>query len=367
MPTAGGPNTLGESNLVFAYDTGDVKNSYIGEPTVNITSGTITPYTPYNTLVRNGQNFTLTMVPGSAKYLTLHNGTDYVGQTLSYSGYMYKNGVPFNPLSTSTVPTTYQSSSGMSNQFYNPETGYFKFTLYFNASSVWVFHQPVGAADNDIIQINNLQIEVKNHTTPFTTGTRSATQGLLPLIGNSTLDLTNMSFDSNAQMIFDGTNDGIIISDPQYNKTNGQPLTVEVVMKPGRTGGLYQDIVVNRSNSLYNWMLYQHASDGSLQMHGANQNKSGYIPTVGQNIHVVATITEGQVSTLYVNGTIQQVVTGYTYAGWSPSLLCIGVYGTGRYEPYLGNIDIVKIYNRALTSQEVQQNYRQYKTRFNLS
>lgn len=36
MPTAGGPNTLGENNLVFAYDTGDVSNSYLGEPTANL-------------------------------------------------------------------------------------------------------------------------------------------------------------------------------------------------------------------------------------------------------------------------------------------------------------------------------------------
>jgi hypothetical protein len=36
MSTSVGPNTLGESNLVFAYDTGDVSNSYKGEPTVNV-------------------------------------------------------------------------------------------------------------------------------------------------------------------------------------------------------------------------------------------------------------------------------------------------------------------------------------------
>lgn len=36
MPTHSGLNTLGESNLVFAYDTGDVSNSYKGQPTVNL-------------------------------------------------------------------------------------------------------------------------------------------------------------------------------------------------------------------------------------------------------------------------------------------------------------------------------------------
>ena len=38
MPTSSGPNQTGEENLVFAYDTGDLNNSYIGEPTVNFIS-----------------------------------------------------------------------------------------------------------------------------------------------------------------------------------------------------------------------------------------------------------------------------------------------------------------------------------------
>jgi len=36
MPTSVGPNTFGEENLVFGYDTGDSVNSYKGEPTTNI-------------------------------------------------------------------------------------------------------------------------------------------------------------------------------------------------------------------------------------------------------------------------------------------------------------------------------------------
>jgi len=35
MPSSAGPNTAGESNLVFAYDLGDAVNSYKGEPTTN--------------------------------------------------------------------------------------------------------------------------------------------------------------------------------------------------------------------------------------------------------------------------------------------------------------------------------------------
>ena len=36
MPSSAGPNTAGESNLAFAYDLGDVVNSYKGEPSTNL-------------------------------------------------------------------------------------------------------------------------------------------------------------------------------------------------------------------------------------------------------------------------------------------------------------------------------------------
>jgi hypothetical protein len=35
MPSSAGPNTAGETNLVFAYDLGDSVNSYKGEPATN--------------------------------------------------------------------------------------------------------------------------------------------------------------------------------------------------------------------------------------------------------------------------------------------------------------------------------------------
>ena len=41
MPASSGPNTLGESNLVFAYDTGDTDNSYKGQPTTNLEASNI--------------------------------------------------------------------------------------------------------------------------------------------------------------------------------------------------------------------------------------------------------------------------------------------------------------------------------------
>jgi hypothetical protein len=201
----------------------------------------------------------------------------------------------------------------------------------------------------------------------YTWDARTSTNSLLDITRTSILDVANVTFNSSNSMYFDGSNDQIVIQNSKFNRSNGQELTVEVVMKPLRLGGTYQDIVINRSNALYNWMLYQHTDDGSIQMHGSSQNKSNYIPTIGQYIHVVATITSGQVSTLYVNGTVVQTVTGFSYNLQGPSYLCIGALGEAKGEPYYGEIPVVKVHNIALTATEVQQNYKSYKSRFSLS
>jgi hypothetical protein len=403
MAVAQGYGKTITSGSVFAYDTGDTRNSYRGEPTTNV-------FTHYGTEGQgsgadNGVTFSIN---GTGTFVRLGYGQTFGDYTIKPGDVVYKYdlgaygchyhgnapSIPSGKYLTFTFDyyvspgTTIDNTTLAALENYAGSALSAVITAPNTLTGVWqtvsVTVGPTGGSgtqgmflypgycgprfgDTGYILYKNPQVEYLPHKTPFIQTTRSATQGLLPLVGNSPIDLSSMSFTSNAQMTFDGTDDGIIISDSQYNKTDGQPLTVEVVMNPGRNAGQYQDLVVNRSDGLYNWMLYQHADDGSIQMHGAYQNKSSYIPAIGQYIHVVATITSGQVSTLYVNGVVQQVVNGFIYAGMTPSLLCVGVFGTGRYEPYLGNIDVAKVYNRALSAGEIRQNYLHYKTRFNLS
>lgn len=364
-----GPNIV-KDGIIFYYDTNNSK-SYIGEPTTNLlyNSGAINLSTATDIYGRCVKTYL-----GEGKYRFVNNGTGvstirlYVNLSNITSGnsyscsFYYKNltkgSIGFDWCDTTTV-NGLNSSSLKENRLYGLGTR----STYDSTFRFLDINFDSGAS----VILYGDQIEYKPVTTNFVSGIRSNTQGLVPLTKNktkTTIDLSNMSY-VNSQLTFNGTTNNIKISDSVYNRTTGNELTICTVIKPGRNAGQYQDIVVNRSDSLYNWMLYQHTTDGSIQLHGSAQNKSTYIPTINKYIHVAATVTSAGVYTLYINGVVKQTVTGYTYALMTPSLLCIGCFGSGQ-EPYLGKIDVVKIHTRALTQAEVVKDYNAIKTRFNI-
>jgi hypothetical protein len=171
-----------------------------------------------------------------------------------------------------------------------------------------------------------------------------------------------------AAIVFDGSDDiAIMNSGSYYIKNSGEPITVNTWIKPGRLGGQYQDIIANRLNTEYNWILYQHASSGSLGFHGANQNKSTYTPITGSWINAAVTVTPSKISTLYVNGSPYQTTSSFEYGPNSQNRLSIG---NGEYqssfEPYLGSVSVVQIYNRAISQFEVWQNFNALKGRYGI-
>jgi hypothetical protein len=70
---------------------------------------------------------------------------------------------------------------------------------------------------------------------------------------------------------------------------------------------------------------------------------------------------------MYINGALFHTDTSRGgYSGGTDSPIHIGARNDGAYGAPIYP-DVMKLYNKALTAQEVQQNYRQYKSRFNLS
>jgi hypothetical protein len=186
--------------------------------------------------------------------------------------------------------------------------------------------------------------------------------------GSLTNGPTFTGIGKSASIVFDGSDDiAIMNSGSYYIKNNGEPITVNTWIKPGRLGGQYQDIIANRLNTEYNWILYQHASSGSLGFHGANQNQSTYIPVTGSWINTTVTVTPSRISTLYVNGSPYQTVSNFEYGPNTQNRLSIG---NGAYqssfEPYLGSVSVAQIYNRAISQFEVWQNFNAFKGRYGI-
>ena len=154
-----------------------------------------------------------------------------------------------------------------------------------------------------------------------------------------------------------GTTQYAKITDSSFNRSNGQEISISSWIYPKRLGGQYQDIIGNRDEMLtFNWLLYQHTTDGSIQLHGASQNKSTYIPALNQWTYIEATVDSSGNYKLYANGQLVQSLTGFQYWSGSPTELHIGNYGSNG-EPYQGIIDHVKIYNYARTPAQVAYDY----------
>jgi hypothetical protein len=398
MPTSSGPNTLGESNLVFAYDTGDVKNSYRGEPTTNLlpngvaavhdaASGnavTVTDATSEKgpgwkkvTITARGSNFrTLQWT-----YLEMSANTTYTFSAVFDWGNMRgKNYFTYFDGSGTGTRTYYYpgdyTTPITSNVDSSMPDGKFAGKILHSGThthSFFIGNYTTGVSGlNDYFYYKEFQVEVNSHPTPFTTGTRSATQGLLPLIGNSTIDLSNVSFNSNAQMVFDGTNDGIDIVNTLFTGTENN-VTLECVVK----------LTANQTSKVFISNYTEASSPTGLGV-GISDSTTNKVKWFTGNLGTTNTLTS---NTTLLNGTYYHVVG--TYNGSSKVLYINGIseasttltnainitsvvasIGYLRYlnNQYLnGEIPVAKIYNRALTAQEVRQNYQQYKTRFNLS
>lgn len=173
---------------------------------------------------------------------------------------------------------------------------------------------------------------------------------------NSPMWQTSPNCVSGSCLSFNGSSNYVRVSNvTTFQRSTGQELTVECWINPSRLAGQYQDLVVNRSASAYNWMLYQHTVDGSVQLHGAAQNKSTYIPPINTWTHIVATVNASGIYNLYANDQLVQTVTGYQYQTQTPNELSIGNFGSTEY--YQGSIDDVRVYDYALTDSQVKQHY----------
>ena len=207
------------------------------------------------------------------------------------------------------------------------------------------------------VDLADIQAEVnKGHATTFTLTERTATDSLIDITGNNTIDLTNVSFDSDAQMTFDGTDDYASLGNPTVlrNLTSG---TIETVYRRDASTGTYQMIFTDAGSDLE--ITY---SGNTLQFYIGNSGLSYTHAVTGQYFHVVGTWGSGT-KKLYINGV--EVASG-TNTGIDTGNRDRYVGGRGTSFPFNGKIPMVKVLTRALTASEIKANFNAIKGRFNI-
>ena len=387
--------------LVFAYDTGDTRNSYKGRPTTNIapyisthgTSDFAPPSLPEGVFTVHSKG---AIINGTTNWADIFNTSGYSipnGERLVISAWVY---IPADKVNNRfNINADINGSNTGLASWHDLEAGRWHKLRgsWLNSTGTtanvtytrlepwtpaeWTGGTNTAYAINFMVESGPFSASYMGSQALPANTTRSATQGLLNLTGNSTIDLSNVSFDSNAQMTFDGTSDYIQTS---YDYTT-ENITIEQVLKsPMTTRTCPFGMLDTLSGTSYHCLDWWIDPSGTMRVYTydgsgyCDQGTNSYnIPANHANeyFHLVVS-KQGDLLQIYVNG--NQVHSSSTWSNGGPPIAISVPYariGTRSYngnasQSWIGEIPFSKIYNRALTAEEVKNNFNHYKGRFDL-
>jgi hypothetical protein len=404
MAVAQGYGKTVTSGSVFAYDVADTRNSYRGEPTVNLIGNFVNTYnedywvraTNYYQLEATAYIVQDENAPGGAYTYVTGNTSDTnaqlfwsagnticneFGQQVSVSAWLRGSGEV--RLIAYDDTTGYKSGPAIT---LTDQWTYHKFSTTFGSGGTQANHWVGvrGITTGEYVHVAQMQWERKSHATQYVRGTRSVTQGLLPLVGNSTIDLSNVSFDSNAQMLFDETDDRVNMGDTSFTDFGTGNFSVECVIyiDPSITvsTGHFKGIIVKKGAAAANsgFAIYYNTGQGKFLWSTADGSSAverfttnTWSNLVGSYAHIIMVRDSGATNNghFYINGVYESITSGGALMNVNNDFnLSVGASST-LFSNYFfnGKIPVAKIYNRALSAGEIRQNYLHYKTRFNLS
>jgi hypothetical protein len=190
---------------------------------------------------------------------------------------------------------------------------------------------------------------------------------------NNSGSLTNgptFNTGSLGSIVFDGTND-LIIKDTTFSGLPSSQLSVFTWIKFNNVNAYYELIAQGRTPTNFQgeWVLGLVNTAKILFFdynngYGFGETTSNATILANQWYHVgfVKNQTSGR---FYIQGSLDRTITGIDVTYTNTGYVIGGGYRDSSY--YLsGNIASVQIYNRALSAQEVLQNYNAQKSKFGL-
>lgn len=376
------------NGLVMYYDADNTKKSWKGAPITNYIAN---PYASHNgsSFVNFGYNYanlgaTYTYVTG------VDNPINSPGVLQYYTG---TDGYKYFSIDSQTLPTTgtytfsyyariVGGTGGINNignsQLWRAAGSDRSVTGNWNPTftTSWVRYSTTGPAEASTIlqyfpvhsgsilggytiQYCGFQLELGSVATPFVAGTRTNTQAIVDLTGNNTITTTSLTYASDGTFSFDGSGNYIDVTGSGF--TSG--MTSYSIMHWSRRDAENRMPISFRSSPLFyhygdNSWYYTHSSGAEEYYYP----KSVSIPLGSWGFYCI--VYDGSYVNIYRNGVFEgrQATTGT--ANWSNGLRIGNYFGSGYY--HQGKIDSVSFYNRALTADEVGQNFSALRGRYSI-
>lgn len=356
---------IGVTNgLIFQYDMNNTQKSWKGAPVTNLVSnptneviGTTNEFVQYadlapifNTygLVPYSLSLDLKATKSGDVYVYMQNGSatkyafvaQHVSVTTSYQRFTFNNLTPSISTPTETAATL-------------------------------AFYGTYGTGV--IPSIKNVQVELGTFATPFVNGARSNTQAILDLTKNNTITANNLTYNSDGSFSFNGSNTYASFTSP-ISSTG--PYTIIQWLKPSTAlipggSGASQPTGANRRTSLTGpgpiWNPGIWVTSDYLRVHSQTQYRDAAINWTTTTWNMIGMTYDGTNCQIIFNGAFLPTAYLSAYATASLSTFYIGAEtSTGSSKNWLGNIDVTLMYNRVLTSAEIQQNFEAIRSRYGI-
>jgi hypothetical protein len=378
MGAYSGPEITNDS-LIFHYDMENTDKSFKGKPTTNLsaTGGKFFDGNNNFTTDETIQDILPDGTIGDVRYLKADYVVD-VNRTVSVGNYNLDAGQTY----TLSFYVKNINCTGFGGNLYSPGLGRVIGAISYptiytdrwtrviktftvpdeGVDPVTVSPQAFRDGGYGFFKMSWLQLEEGSIASAYSNGTRSNTEAILDLTGTNTITATNLSYNSDNTFEFDGTDDYLTIPRNWHHDEFTIELVVEMFSFSNSSicfnvqgQGLYPRVSCGGN------VFTQYRIDGSTV--GLNSNSSVSLNTP---FHYVFTHDPSVGGKAYLNGNLDasNSVTGNHDGNTGGNMLLGHDTNLSRY----GNHKLYqfKLYSRALTPNEVKNNYLATKSRYGL-
>jgi hypothetical protein len=230
-------------------------------------------------------------------------------------------------------------------------------------------------ATGGFVLFKNPQVEFDapgNNPSPFVAGTRSSTQSISDLTNNNTITATSLTYASDGTFSFNGSSNYLTISNFVNKPTTA--ITCEAWIKPTKStlSGTIRGGAISATNSMYLGIIDSIDGGATHALHWANQTSINRVTSWNGNVpnnawsHIAGTY-DGSTMRAYLNGV--EIYSAAQSGTITDGTYVIGTYGGGLQDGvhnFHGILPEGKIYNRALSAEEIKQNFNATRSRYGI-